>query len=165
MSELWYALRVKPHKEKLVYHLLLAQDAQVYYPYYRVKPKNPRAAKERPYFPGYMFVHADLVQVGLHAYDWVPGAYGLVTFGGIPSVVPVALIQQLEKQLREMKEADLARRQFKPGETVRITEGPFAGYEAIFDLYLPGDERVQVLLAFLSHYPQPVQLDVTNVEK
>ena len=35
---------------------------------------------------------------------------------------------------------------FKPGETVMVHSGPFAGYEAIFDVRLPGTERVRILL-------------------
>jgi transcription antitermination factor NusG len=53
----------------------------------------------------------------------------------------------------------------KPGEKVLITEGPFNGYEAIFDAYLPGDQRVRVLLAFLSRQPQPVNLDASDIRK
>lgn len=54
---------------------------------------------------------------------------------------------------------------FKHGETVRITGGLFAGYEAIFDYQLSGSERVQVLLAFLSNYPQRIKLDINQIEK
>lgn len=39
----WYALHVKPHKERAVYEQLLARDITAYYPHVRVKPKNPRS--------------------------------------------------------------------------------------------------------------------------
>jgi transcriptional antiterminator RfaH len=37
-----------------------------------VRPVNPRARKTRPYFPGYLFVQADLAAVGLVEFRWMP---------------------------------------------------------------------------------------------
>ncbi|MEZ4642777.1 MAG: transcription termination/antitermination NusG family protein [Chloroflexota bacterium] len=159
MSTHWYALRTKPHKEQFVTQQLQAREVVVYFPSLRVKPKNPRAARIRPYFPGYLFVQADLAAVGQNAFSWLPGVQGLVAFGGMAAAVPERLILELQQQLAQTTAAELAQRRFQPGDRVRIVSGPFAGYEAIFDMHLPGKERVQVLLSFLSHYPQPVQMD------
>jgi transcription antitermination factor NusG len=38
----------------------------------------------------------------------------------------------------------------KPGDVVTVHEGPFRGYEAIFDARMSGDERVRVLLKLLN---------------
>ena len=46
----------------------------------------------------------------------------------------------------------------RAGETVLVHSGPFAGYEAIFDLRLPGTERVRVLLKLLRNRNMPVEL-------
>lgn len=180
MTAHWYALHVKPHKERFVHERLLSPQGiplidsiddelrriEIFFPAVRVKPKNPRAAKTRPYFPGYLFVHADLEILGDNAFSWVPGAHGLVSFGDTPAVVPEALIRELRQRVDQIEMAGgLVAEALKPGDPVRITEGPFAGYEAIFDAQLPGRERVQVLLTFLSRHPQRVQLDISDVEK
>ncbi len=179
MAAHWYTLHVKPHKERFVHERLLAPEGipylgelvaerpiEVFLPAVRVKPKNPRAAKIRPYFPGYLFVHADLSVLGDNAFSWIPGAHGLVRFGDVPAVVPDSLIRELKQRMIQIEEAGgLVAASLKPGDAVRIVSGPFAGYEAIFDAQLPGQERVQVLLAFLSKHPQPVQLDVEDVKK
>lgn len=165
MSIHWYALRTKPHKERFVYQQLHSRDEVVYFPALRVKPKNPRAARIRPYFPGYLFVQADLDAVGQNAFSWLPGVQGLVAFGGTAAVVPEHLIQELQQRLSQVTAAELERRRLQPGDRVRIIGGPFAGYEAIFDAHLPGKERVQVLLSFLSHYPQPLMLDADDLIK
>lgn len=166
MATHWYALRVKPHKERAVYELLQTQPGMVFFPTVRVKPVNPRAAPIRPYFPGYLFVQADLEEAGLHVYSWLPGTRGLVSFGDIPAVVPDNMIAELRQRLRQI-EADggLLHGRYRQGERVRIVSGPFAGYEAIFDAHLPGAERVRVLLAFLSHHPQPVKLNATQITR
>lgn len=166
MTAQWYALSVKPHKERSVHQLLRSRDVEVYFPTIRVKPKNPRAAKIRPYFPGYMFVNVNLGEVGVNAFEWTPGTRGLVSYGGEPAAVPPHLISELQQRLTEIEsQGGLVLDGLKKGDRVRIISGPFEGYEAIFDLRLPGKERVQVLLAFLSTHPIPVKLDPEDLEK
>lgn len=166
MSSNWYALRVKPHKERPVCQLLEAKEVEVYYPALKVKPINPRARKERPFFPGYMFVHLNLEELGLNALSWTENTYGLVEFGGRPAVVPENLIQELKARLATIQAAGgLVFENLKPGDRVRIISGPFEGYEAIFDARLSGEERVQVLLAFLNEQPKRLQLDASAIQK
>ncbi|MCA9935314.1 MAG: transcription termination/antitermination NusG family protein, partial [Anaerolineales bacterium] len=78
MAEYWYVLRTKPKKELFVYQQLLAREVALYFPSMRVKPVNPRAAKVRPFFPGYLFVQADLDVDGYNAFNWLPGTVGLI---------------------------------------------------------------------------------------
>lgn len=166
MTASWYVLRIKPHKERSVYQLLRAKDVDVYFPAVKVKPKNPRAAKIRPYFPGYMFVQVNLEQEGENVLRWTPGTRGLVRFGSVPATVPQNLIQELKKRIAELEAAEPEQKNnLKPGDRVQITGGPFAGYEAIFDARLSGSERVQVLLAYLSYQPHRITIDATSVEK
>ena len=166
MNENWYALRIKPHKERAVNQRLQHWDIQTYLPMVHVKPKNPRAAKEKPYFPGYLFVYADLENVGANTMNWMPGAIGLVSFGGVPATVPGNLIHELQQRLSQIEaEGGLIFAELESGDRVRIVEGPFAGYEAIFDMRLPGKDRIQILLSFLSQHPQPVEIDVESIKK
>lgn len=162
----WYALRVKPHKERTVYELLQTRWEKVFFPTICVKPVNPRAARIRPYFPGYLFVQADLNRAGVNAFSWLPGTRGLVTFGDIPAVVPENLIAELRQRIQQI-EADggLVNGRYRKGDRVRIVSGPFAGYDAIFDAHLPASERVRVLLAFLSNHPQPVKINAAHITK
>ena len=166
MAKHWYALRTKPHKEVAVQRQLLTDHVTVFFPQVHVKPVNPRAARIRPYFPGYLFVQADLLELGQNAFAWTPGTYGLVTFGNIPAVVPDSFIYELRKRIRWIeKNGGLRASKFKSGDRVRVTDGPFSGYEGIFDFYLPETERVQVLLAFLSQHLQPIKMDMAAIEK
>ena len=166
MAKQWYALWVKPHKESSVLEQVQSEEIDGYLPMVKVNPKNPRAAKYRPYFPGYMFVHTDLDEVGANHFNWMFGTRGLVAFDGEPVVVPEHFIHQLTKKIDQIEKAGgLVFDQLEHGDRVRIKSGPFAGYEAMFDMQLPGKDRVQVLLAFLSQHQQPIQLDVGDIEK
>ena len=166
MRENWYALRVKPHKEKSVQQRPGGRSDRGLPASGRVQPTNPRSAQIKPYFPGYMFVFTDIKETGTNKFKWLPGAIGLVEFGDIPAVVPTNLINDLQQLIERIKkEGGLAKFEFSPGDNVRIVDGPFEGYEAMFDLHLPGADRAQVLLAFLSQAPQPLQLNSAEIKK
>lgn len=180
MSINWYVLHVKPHKERAVYELLQTPERwpmltpmieqgitpAVFYPSVRVKPVNPRSARIRPYFPGYLFVYADLELVGSLAFDNIPGAHGLVAYGDEPAIVPPNLILALKQRMVQVEEAGgLVFDELNQGDPVKIVSGPLAGYEAIFDMRIPGADRVQVLLAFLSNVPQRIKISTDMIQK
>lgn len=165
MNDHWYALRSKPQKEDVVWRQLQAKGVEVFYPRLRVNPVNPRAKKVKPYFPGYMFVKLDLEEVGISAFQWMPHALGLVSFGGEPSTVPEHLIHAIRNKVQAIADAggeNLS--DLKPGDIVRVHDGPFAGYEAIFNERLPGTERVRVLLEFLNRRQVSVELLAAQIE-
>jgi len=159
MSFSWYAIRSKTNKEDFLAGQLDAYGIEVYYPRIFVKTVNPRARKVRAYFPGYLFVHADLDQVSPSTLRWMPGAVSLISFDGEPASVPDVLIAAIKKQVDIV---NAAQKTFvdglKKGDVVVVQDGPFAGYEAIFDAKLSGRDRVRVLLDFLQKRQVPVEL-------
>lgn len=163
MSFHWYALHVKPHKEPSVHQLLGSLGFEAYYPVLKVTPVNPRSRKERPFFPGYMFVRVNLVETGADTLRWTEGTYGLVQFGGEPTSVPDSLISELQEQLSKYEATQAP--EFSRGDHVRIVSGLFEGYDAIFDTHISGKDRVQVLLAYLNDQPKKVVLDPAEIAK
>jgi transcriptional antiterminator RfaH len=69
----------------------------------------------------------------------------LVRFGNDPARVDDRLIETLREQEAQ---AGLARRLFEPGQKVLVSEGPFAGVEAIFELN-DGQARAMVLIELI----------------
>lgn len=165
MTAQWYAIFSKPHKEIQVADYLRSNSIEVYLPTLKVKPVNPRSAKIRPYFPRYLFVHTDLTSVGISALKWIPGAIGLVQFDGEVAVVPNLFIETLKTRITEIKVAGgLHLDGLKQGDSVQIKDGPFAGFDAIFDFRLGGQERVQVLLQWMGR-EMKVKLNANGIEK
>lgn len=161
----WYVIQSKPRKESQVSAYLRSQGLEVFYPTVRVQPVNPRASTIRPLFPRYLFVQADLDQVGLSALQWVPGAIGLVEFDGYAAPVQDAVIQTIRRRVQDIRAAGGPTFDgLKPGDPVRIAAGPLAGYEAIFDLRLSGSERVQVLLQMLGQQRR-VTVNANTIER
>jgi transcriptional antiterminator RfaH len=159
MSLRWYVLRSKPNNEDLLWEQLNLRQIEAFLPRIPVKPVNPRAHKTKPYFPGYVFVHLDLSQVGASALQWVPGTSGLVTFGNELGYVPDNLIHAIRRRVEEIHAAggELFR-SVRAGDTVIIQDGPFKGYEAVFDERLSGSERVRVLLRLFQREEVPLHL-------
>jgi transcriptional antiterminator RfaH len=161
----WYVMQSKPQKESLLYEQLCLREIETYYPCYRANPVNPRARKIRSYFPSYLFVHADLARIGISSMQWVPGAIGLVKFGGEPAYIVESVLNAIRLRVDEIvKDGSNSNIKYKHGDVVSICEGPFSGYKAIFDASLPGSERVRVLLKILQDHQIPLELPTRQVQ-
>ena len=166
MSVSWYVIRSKPNKENFLAGQLSAYGIKVFCPHIRVRTVNPRARKLRPYFPSYLFIEVDLETISTSTLHWMPGAINLVSFDGKPAPVPESLISVIERQVEHINATqDNYVKGLKSGDVVLINDGPFAGYEAIFDEHLSGRERVRVLLNFLQKRQIPVELGEQQISR
>jgi transcription elongation factor/antiterminator RfaH len=174
MTRHWYALHTKPHKERQVAALLRSREIEIFLPLLRVNPVNPRAAREKPYFPSYLFVQVDLDVIGLSILRWTPGLLRMVEFGGELGTVPASLISQIKNRLTDIRAAGgLSLESLSSGDRIRVVSGTFEGYEGVFDARLSGAERVRVLLELISDHQArrnisrtvPVELDAGKIEK
>ena len=88
---------------------------------------------------------------GLESQSWSPirsttGVSRLVCFGQVPAKIDDELVAELRAQAEA---SEVVLRHFVPGEQVVVTDGPFVGVEAIYQM--PDAEgRVMVLLNILS---------------
>lgn len=164
MAAAWYVVRSKSNKEDFLAKQLVSYGIKTFYPSLRVKPVNPRARKVKAFFPGYLFVYVDLEKISVSTLHWMPGAVNLVSFDGRPASVPDILISAIERQLEEINTSSQNHLLgLKPGDPVKIQDGPFAGYEAIFDGQISGRERVRVLLTYLQNRQVPVELRESQI--
>jgi transcriptional antiterminator RfaH len=162
----WYAFQSKAQKEELLCEQLRARQIDTFFPSVHVRPVNPRARKVKPYFPGYVFGRVDLEQVGRSILDRIPGAIGIVSFGGEPAPVSDQLVDTLQRHVESINASVRKTSEgFQPGDTVAIHNGPFANYEAIFDARLPGRDRVEVLLKILQGSQIRVELPIEQISK
>lgn len=154
----WYLVHTKPRQEKCALENLQRQGYSCYLP---TLPKEKLCqgsltVSEEPLFPRYLFIRLGL---GDTAKSWAPirstkGVSRLVRFGLEAASVDDRLIELLQKQ-EDLMQAQPARL-FKPGEHVRLADGPFAGIEGIYQM-ADGQRRVMVLIEIMS---KPVTLGV-----
>ena len=88
---------------------------------------------------------------GLESQSWAPirstlGVSRLVTFGQIPAKIDDDLVAAMQSQ---SKASEVVLRHFEPGEQVVVTDGPFVGVQAIYQM-ADGEGRVMLLLNILS---------------
>jgi len=154
----WYLIHTKPRHEKCALQNLEQQGYQCYLPTIPTERLRQGALTlaDEPLFPRYLFIRLDR---GETAKSWSPirstrGVNRMVSFGREPARVDDALIDALK--VREATLQDQPERLFKPGERVRLGDGPFAGIEGIYQM-TEGERRAMVLIELIS---TPVALHV-----
>jgi transcriptional antiterminator RfaH len=160
----WYAIQCKANREREVEKRLGDLALEVFMPWLRVRRRR-RGHPEWvlvPLFPGYLFCRLDLVLSGKGA-RYVPGVKDFLKFGSHVAEITEEIIEHLRERCPGgVAQIDPLR--LKPGEVVRIQEGPFAGVEAIFQCALKGSERVAVLLEILGRQTK-LELPGDAIEK
>lgn len=159
----WYVIRSKYRNEDLLCHQLHCRNIEVYYPY-TCNRKSKSTRKVKPYFPGYLFVHVDLDITPTSDLCWIPGAMGLVRFGGEAACVSDLVIQTIRTRVAQLNASrEFKRNGLQTGDAITVTSGPLSGLCGVFDLYLSGRERVLVLLNFLRDQQVRVELPVGQI--
>ena len=162
--EQWYTLFTKPNAEYRVAAALQKQGLETYLPEIETF-KVHRGRGRKPFFPCYLFVKTDFKALGLLQVQRTPGLRYVVAFDNRPAPLADELIELIQRKLGGI-EAGGGRpaHNFKPGETVRITAGPFQDMLAILEGPATPRMRVRVLLNVLGQGSR-MQVEVTDLEK
>ena len=145
----WYAIKIKVNRERDVEKRLTDLRLEVLQPWMRARRRIGSKFHwvQVPLFPGYLFCRLDMALSGKAA-RYSPGVKDFLTFGNRLADVSEEIIRALRERCPNGV-AEIDPVGAKPGDMVRINEGPFSGLEAIFEQKLKGSERVAVLLDIL----------------
>jgi transcriptional antiterminator RfaH len=159
----WYTLYTKPNAEYQVANALQQRGVRTYLPEIELaKPQKGR--KKKPFFPCYLFIKVDFESIGLGAVQWTPGLRRIVAFGDQPTPLPDDMIYLIRRRLGEIEAAGgWPAHPFRPGDTVRITEGPLRNMVAIFEGPTTPSQRVKVLCSARPKPPKPSAYDERGV--
>ncbi|HEX4096274.1 MAG TPA: transcription termination/antitermination protein NusG, partial [Caulobacteraceae bacterium] len=83
---------------------------------------------ERKFFPGYVLVKMDMTDEAYHLVKNTPKVTGFLGSKTKPSPISDAEADRILKQNQEGVERPKPTIQFEIGETVRVTDGPFASF-------------------------------------
>jgi len=165
-SASWYAVHTKPRKERAVQSLLTSRGIGTYLPL--LPPagrKGPRASSSRPFLSCYLFAHLDLSRVALSSINWAPGVTRVVSFGSRPAVVPDEVIRWLQQRLSRLDPGDYHQgRPLRPGDRLRVVDGPLKDAEVIFDRRLSSGDRARVFVHLLNRYVA-CQTDIRSLRR
>ena len=161
----WYLVRTKPGKERWVSDQLSPILPEVFLP--MLEARTPRwgrmAWSITPLFPCYIFARFDL-RARYFDIRYMTGVHGIVSAGSDPLAVPTPVVEEI-KQRGINGVVKVEPKTFGPGERVRVVEGPFRGFDAIFERYLSGAERVAILLSAVEAVGLRVVLPSSSLTK
>jgi transcriptional antiterminator RfaH len=159
----WYLVHTKPRQEDVALANLQRQGYECYLPLMRIERIRRRKAEvaTEPMFPRYLFIQLDSSDQGK---SWSPirstlGVSQMVHFGARAAKVDDALVDLL----RQREQAMPVDAMFHSGDSVVITDGPFAGIEAIYQT-ADADRRAFILLEILSKSVS-MQIDARRLRK
>jgi transcription termination/antitermination protein NusG len=117
---------------------------------------------ERRVFPGYILVEMAMDEDSWYVVRNTPGVTGFVGMGNKPTPLRDEEVAQIMKRMEA--EAPVVKVTFKPGQKVRIIDGPFndvPGTVAEIDMER---SKVRVMVNFFGR-DTPVELDFLQIEK
>jgi transcriptional antiterminator NusG len=121
-----------------------------------------RRTLERRVFPGYILVNMIMTEESWYVVRNTPGVTSFVGMGNEPVPLRPEEVSSIIKRM----EADAPRIKvtFKPGERVRIVDGPFNDFRGTVDEIDMERAKVRVMVNFFGR-ETPVELDFLQVEK
>jgi len=126
-----------------------------------IKDGHRRTYKRRV-FPGYILVEMLLTEQSWYVVRNTPGVTGFVGSGSDPTPLRD---EEVDKIIKRMEvDTPTIKVGFREGQTVRITNGPFADFTGIVDELFLDRGKVRVLISMFGR-ETPLEMDFLQVEK
>ena len=176
ISKKWYVLRAISGKESKVKEYLDADIknsnlgefvSQVLIPtekVYQVR-NGKKVVKERTYLPGYVLVEAALVGEVAHRLRNTPNVLGFL--GGLDNPTPLrqAEVNRILGTVDELQDImEDTNIPYEVGDTVKVTEGPFSGFNGIIEEVNTEKKKLKVMVKIFGR-KTPLELGFMQVEK
>ncbi|HGY55379.1 MAG TPA: UpxY family transcription antiterminator [Caldithrix abyssi] len=158
----WYAVYTRPRNEKKVYELLTEKRVETFLPLVRRTRqwKDRKKKVDMPLFNSYLFVKIDYK-------DRFPvlqthGVVKIITFNGVPAVVPEWQIESLRRMIAHPDRIQLEN-YMRPGEQVKVISGPFEGMQGTIK-HLRGEDRLVISIDGILQSVS-VDIDLADIKK
>lgn len=152
MSAAWYTLQTIPKREHLAAAALRREAGlEAFCPRLRSRKATRRGAVQftEALFPGYLFARFDFATTHRHVRA-IHGVSTIVSFGEEFPTLPDSVLANLRASFPENEILNLVDLNHpRPGDTVDVLEGPFAGLQAVVQRVMPGRQRATILLDLL----------------
>lgn len=177
-SKKWYVLRAIGGKEKKVKEYIENEIAngdlkdfvdQVLIPQEKVYQirNGKKISKERNFFPGYVLIEAALVGEVAHTLRNIPNVIGFLgdTKGGDPVPMRQNEVNRILGKVDELSENDEEINvPFVVGETVKVVDGPFNGFNGTIEGINEEKKKLQVMVKIFGR-KTPLELSFMQVVK
>ena len=174
----WYVLRAIGGKEKKVKEYIENEIAnaglqefvsQVLIPtekVYQIR-NGKKISKDRNFFPGYVLIEACLVGEIPHLLKSIPNVIGFLgdTKSGDPVPMRQSEVYRILGRVDEMAElGEEMNVPFVVGETVKVIDGPFNGFNGIIEKINDEKKKLEVMVKIFGR-KTPLELSFMQVEK
>ena len=119
---------------------------------------------ERKFFPGYVLVKMDMTDETYHLVKNTPKVTGFLGSGSKPMPVSEREVARIIGAIEEGVERPKPTISFEIGETVRVTDGPFASFNGSVEQVDEERARLRVTVSIFGR-ATPVELEYAQVEK
>lgn len=117
------------------------------------------------FFPGYILIHMIMNNDSWHLIKSLPKVLGFIGSNSEkPTPVSNAEINKILKKLKKIGDKPRPKKMFKPGENVRVNDGPFSDFNGIVETIDYEKNRLKVSVSIFGR-STPVELDFQQVEK
>ena len=174
----WYVLRAISGKEKKVKEYIENEIArgdlqgfvsQVLIPaekVYQIR-NGKKISKERSFYPGYILIEAALVGEVTHILRNMPNVIGFLndTKGGDPVPLRPNEANRILGKVDELADTgEEMNNPFMVGETVKVIDGPFNGFNGTIEAINEDKKKLQVMVKIFGR-KTPLELSFLQVDK
>ena len=174
----WYVVRAVSGKEKKVKEYLDLEISrlklgdfveQVLIPTEKVFQirNGKKVSKERSYLPGYVLIEAELVGEVPHVIKSIPNVIGFLGTekGGEPVPMRLSEVNRILGKVDELSvQIDTASIPFNIGETIKVVDGPFNGFNGTIEKINEEKRKLEVMVKIFGR-KTPLELSFMQVEK
>ena len=126
--------------------------------------RGKKVTSERRFMPGYVLVRMEMSNQGYHLISSINRVTGFLGPQGKPMPMRDAEVNGILNRVEEGLEAPRNLIKFDIGERVKVTDGPFEGFDGMVEEVDEGHNRLKVSVSIFGR-STPVELEFTQVSK
>ena len=171
----WYTLRTFSGHEKKVRRYLESeverlgmqgQVGEIMIPketVYEMR-KGKKRTREKRLYPGYIFLSLDMDSELQYMIKGLPSVIGFLSVDGEPQPLREDEVRRMLGKADEAREAGAQPEiPFKPGDPIKVTDGPFSSFTGFVEEVFPDKMKVKVMVSIFGR-KTPLELDYLQVE-
>ena len=149
----WFAICTNPKQEERAYHNLQAWGVECFNPKTKERRCNQFTGAvtliTRPLFPRYIFARFSAQRL-VHKVRFTRGVLTVVSFNSKPTPIDDGVIELLKSRVGSDGFLNVGEA-LKPGDEVRIKDGPWKAFAGVVERNIQAGERVQILLKAIEY--------------
>lgn len=126
--------------------------------------RGKKVTSERRFMPGYVLVRMEMTNRGYHLISSINRVTGFLGPQGKPMPMRDAEVNAILNRVEEGQEAPRNLIRFDVGEKVKVTDGPFEGFDGMVEEVDEEHSRLKVSVSIFGR-ATPVELEYTQVSK